>query len=201
MDGKGRRFVRKVMTGVDCRNGQILRCFVLTESDEAISLGLDFALKFKHLIAFLRKRYGDFQYVWINHLQGKKERHNYHVMYYGSYIGQGVIDDWWMANYASHRSKMEEIHNPAHMARYLAKYLQGNAYQGSHFSSGWVFVGWWEFSKWLKSQWGEYPGIAFLKKYHFMSPEELKNDKWYGNFLVWKEEDKRKGSIVGGKRR
>jgi hypothetical protein len=183
-----RRFYKKVMTGVTCRPKERLRVFVLTESNQAIDNGFEFKLKFKHLIAFLRKKYGKFEYSCVLHCQGDKKRLNYHVLFYGSYIPQQVIEDWWLANYNSHLSKMEEVRSPANQAKYLSKYLSkevgSDEFVAAHFSSWWVFPGWWEFSKWIRHDWNEYPPDSMLRAFHKMTEDELKKEPWYA---LWRE--------------
>jgi len=78
---------------------------VLTESDEAIAKGLDVIQKFNELVRYLRRHHRDFEYCCVRHRQGDKRRINLHVVYFGTFIGQKVIEDWWWKNYASHRSR------------------------------------------------------------------------------------------------
>jgi hypothetical protein len=177
-----RIFIRKVMTGVNCRLDEKLRIFVLTESDEALAKGYNFTLKFKHLIAFLRKKFS-FEYCCVIHRQGDKKRINAHVLYYGSYIDKNVIEDWWFKNYDSHRSKMELVRNALYEAVYVAKYLKGEQFISARFSSQWVFPGWWEFCKWFKHEFLSYPTEDMIRQYHLMSASQLDNDTWYSLWL------------------
>lgn len=184
---KQRSFIRKVMTGVNCRPGERLRVFVLTESNEAIDNGYDFILKFKHLVAFLRKKYGRFDYCCVLHRQGDKKRLNYHVLFYGSYIPKQVLEDWWFTYYGSHSSKLEEVKMPNRQVRYLSKYLskQGSfdEFVAARFSNWWVFPGWWEFSKWIKREFLEYPPEIMIRDYHNKTETELRADAWYSFYL------------------
>lgn len=171
------------MTGFACHATDEARIFVLTESNKAIAKGYNFVTKFNDLIRFLRKRYGKFEYCCILHLQGKKERLNYHVLYFGSYIDQNVIEEWWMKNYASHRSKMELVHNPKWAANYLAGYMgKEEKFIRANFSSHWVFPGWWLFSKWWKKQNGKYLPDSLKVIYSHLSTEQLENDAVYSLF-------------------
>jgi hypothetical protein len=169
------------MTGFECHRGEIARVFVLTESDEAIENGYNFNLKFQRLIENLRKFYGrNFEYCCVIHRQGDKKRINAHVVYFGDWIDQQVIEDYWFKNYGSHRSKMQKVNDPLKQARYLAKYLKSEDFIKARFSYGWVFSDWWGFSQWIKKQWGQYPDNDMLAKLSKMSKEELLNDVWYG---------------------
>jgi hypothetical protein len=175
------------MTGFACHKGEKARMFVLSESDEAIAKGYDFELKFKKLVAMIRRKYGDFEYCCVKHIQGDKKRRNYHVIYFGSYIDQKVIEKWWLENYDSHRSKMELIKYPEKQAKYLAGYMnQEDKFISAHFSSWWVFPGWWEFGRWFKKEWMEYPPEEMNQNYHKMSLIQLKNDRWYSLWIDYK---------------
>jgi len=177
------QFKRKYLTGFDCHSGEDARIFVLTESDEAISAGYDFNLKFMHLIAFLRKRFGKFEYCWVMHRQGDKKRINVHVTYFGKYIDQSIINDWWVKYYASTRGKMQRINNPVHEANYLVKYLKSEGFMKARFSRGWVFQDWWAFSKWCKREFGEYPTIPMVISLSKLSKEGLYADTYYSLYL------------------
>ncbi len=111
-------------------------------------------------------------------------RINLHVVYFGEYIPQQVIEDWWWKNYASHRSKMSVVRNVQKQAWYLSKYLIGNDYERSFFSKGWVFPGWIGFSKWIKKEFGEYPPKEMLVDMARMTCVELKKQTWYGLYLL-----------------
>jgi hypothetical protein len=193
-DIKQRIFIRKVMTGVSCRPGERFRVFVLTESDEAIDKGYKFTLKCKHLMAHLRKKYGGLEYVCVLHRQGTRKRLNYHVLYYGPYIPQQEIEDWWFKNYGSHRSKMEEIRNPASKAAYLSKYLKGEDFVSARFSKRWVFPKWWDFCYWIKKEFGEYPAEDMVVNLSHMNLHDLKNNEWYSLFESSKIKNMRGGN-------
>jgi hypothetical protein len=170
MGTKQRIFQRRFITGFTCHKNTQARMFVLTESPEAIEKGYDFDLKFKKLVAMLRKKYGQFEYCCVKHRQGDKKRLNYHVIYFGSYIDQQVIQDWWNKYYASNRSKMELIKFPAMQAKYLAGYMdKAEKFVSAHFSSWRVFPGWWEFGKWFKHEFLKYPDEALLVAYANLS--------------------------------
>jgi hypothetical protein len=202
MANKKRSFIRKLMTGIKCHPDEILRMFVLTESDLALEKGYDFVLKFKHLVAYLRKRYGKFEYCCVLHRQGDKKRLNYHVIYFGRYIPQDVINDWWVKNYDSVRSKMEVIKNPLQAARYVAGYMdRKEKYVGSRFSNGWVFPGWWDFAYWMKKNFGSYPTDEMLIAYARMTEVQLWHDKWYGLYVDEKIKAGKLKPRIGGVKR
>jgi hypothetical protein len=83
-------FKRRFLTGFKCHESETGRMFVLTESDEAIEKGFVFDLKFKKLVAMIRKKYGRFDYCVVTHRQGDLKRMNYHVVFFGSYIDKQV---------------------------------------------------------------------------------------------------------------
>jgi hypothetical protein len=162
IDYKGRRFRQRFYTGFDAHSGERARWFVLTESNEAIARGLDVIQKFNELVRYLRRHYGAFEYCCVRHRQGDKRRINVHVVYFGSYIPQRVIEHWWWKNYASHRSKMGVVRNVKHQAWYLSKYLSKADFERYYFSDGWVFPGWIGFSQWVKREFGHYPAREML---------------------------------------
>lgn len=199
------------MTGVDCHKNDVARLFVLTESDEAIAAGLDIITQFKELIRWLKrgnKTKANYrpsyplEYSWVLHRQGTKKRVNLHVVFYGSYIPQQLIENEWMKLYKSHRSKMEKINNMWKLAWYLAKYLSKDGseeFVKSYFSRGWVFPGWIGYSKWLKKEFAQYPPKDMLKNYHGMTKDDLKNDLWYSVYLAAKsKKDKKIVSLSPG---
>ena len=180
IDYRARRFRQRFYTGFDVHDGETARWFVLTESDEAIAKGLDVIQKFNELVRYLRRRYGSFEYCCVRHRQGDKKRINLHVVYFGQWIDQRVIEDWWWKNYSSHRSKMGKVYNVKRQAWYLSKYLGGEDFERYHFSKGWVFPGWIGFSKWIKKEFGRYPTKEMLIKFGNMSKEEREKAVWYG---------------------
>jgi hypothetical protein len=183
IDYRGRRFRQRFYTGFDVHSGEIARWFVLTESDEAIDKGLDVIQKFNELVRYLRRNYGSFEYCCVRHRQGDKKRINLHVVYFGCYIPQQLIEDWWWKNYASHRSKMGIVKNMKRQAWYLSKYLSGEDFERYYFSGGWVFAGWIGFSRWFKKEFGIYPRRGLLIKLGKMSKGERGEDTWFGLYL------------------
>jgi hypothetical protein len=192
IDYRARRFRQRFYTGFDVHRGEVARSFVLTESDEAIVRGLDIVQKFNELARYLRRHYGSFEYCCVRHRQGDKRRINLHVVYFGPYIPQQVIEDWWWKNYASHRSKMGVVRNIKRQAWYLSKYLSKADFERYHFSSRWVFPGWVGFSQWIKHEFGEYPQREMLVELGKMSKGELKEHVWFGLYL-WEK----KGVLYG----
>ena len=189
IDYPGRRFRQRFYTGFDAHNGEIARWFVLTESDEAIAKGLDVIQKFNELVRYLRRHYGDFEYCCVRHRQGDKKRINLHVVYFGSYISQQVIEDWWWKNYDSHRSKMGKVYNVKRQAWYLSKYLSGEDFERYYFSKGWVFPGWIGFSQWFKKEFAVYPPREMLIEIAKTSKIEREEHVWFGLYL-WERKRK-----------
>lgn len=187
IDYRGRRFRQRFYTGFDVHRGEVARCFVLTESDEAIAKGFDLIQKFGELVRYLRCNYGVFEYCCVRHRQGNKKRVNLHVVYFGTYIPQQVIEGWWWKNYASHRSKMSRVYNVKRQAWYLSKYLSGEDFERYYFSQGWVFPGWIGFSKWYKEQWGEYPPKEVLWYFGNISKEKREQNKYFAWYLYEKK--------------
>lgn len=183
IDYRLRRFLQRLYTGFDAHKGEIARWFVLTESDEAIAMGLDMIQKFNELVRYLRRHYGIFEYCCVRHRQGDKKRINLHVIYFGPYIPQQVIEDWWWKNYASHRSKMGKVYNVKGQAWYLGKYLSGEDFERYYFSKSWVFPGWIGFSKWFKKEFGIYPPREMLVGLSKMSKAERVEHTWFGLYL------------------
>jgi hypothetical protein len=190
VDYRGRRFRQRFYTGFDAHSGEIARWFVLTESDEAIAKGLDVIQKFNELVRYLRRHYGSFEYCCVRHRQGDKKRINLHVVYFGSYIPQQVIENWWWKNYASHRSKMGKVYNVKSQARYLSKYLSGEDFERYYFSKGWVFPCWIGFSQWFKKEFSIYPPKEILINLGRMSKAERKEHALFGVYLWEKERGK-----------
>ena len=186
IDYRGRRFRQRFYTGFDAHKGEIARWFVLTESDEAIEQGLDLIQKFNELVRYLRRHYGVFEYCCVRHRQGDEKRINLHVVYFGSYIRQQVIEDWWWKNYASHRSKMGKVKNVKGQAWYLSKYLSGEDFERYYFSKGWVFPGWIGFSQWIKKEFGAYPKKEKLVELRRMSKAECEEHALFGLYLLEK---------------
>jgi len=190
VDYRGRRFRQRFYTGFDAHSGEIARWFVLTESDEAIAKGLKVIQKFNELVRYLRRRYGLFEYCCVRHRQGDKRRINLHIVYFGPYIPQQVIEDSWWKNYASQRSKMGKVYNVKRQAWYLSKYLSGEDFERYYFSKGWVFPGWIGFSQWFKKEFGIYPPREMLVELAKMSKEEREDHTWFGLYLWEKKRGK-----------
>ena len=190
IDYRARRFRQRFYTGFDVHDGETARWFVLTESDEAIAKGLDVIQKFNELVRYLRRRYGSFEYCCVRHRQGDMRRINLHVVYFGPYIPQQVIEDWWWKNYASHRSKMGVVKNVERQAWYLSKYLSKEDFERYYFSGGWVFPGWIGFSQWFKKEFGVYPPREMLINLAKISRAERGEDTLVGLYLWEKKHHK-----------
>jgi hypothetical protein len=119
-----------------------------------------------------------------------------HIVYFGPYIPQQVIEDWWWKNYASHRSKMGKVYNVKGQAWYLSKYLSGEDFERCYFSKGWVFPGWIGFSKWFKKEFGVYPPREMLVALAKMSGAEREEHPWFGVYSWEKKQRKGKNQNV-----
>jgi hypothetical protein len=199
LTGKQKRFVRKFMTGVNCRPGARLRWFVLTESDEALEKRLRADWVIKHLVQQIRRELGrDFEYCLVKHLQGEKKRFNWHLIYYGTYIDQLWLENYWNKHYCSHITGMEEIRSPMASGMYVAGYVGNDEkFISAQFSRGWVFPKWWDFSRWWKKSFGRYPELGLLDKYSHMSDGELKKDIWYSEYLDFKWRKEKDARMFG----
>ena len=75
---KKRRFLLRAFRGVACgrTQGYRFRWFVLTESDTAIALNINFGKEFHLFLTWLRYYCPDFAYIVVEHRQGNKKRRN-----------------------------------------------------------------------------------------------------------------------------
>ena len=153
------------------------RWFTLTESDEAIEVGIDFGKEFHRFITWLRYRCKDFQYLVVVHRQGDKWRRNFHVLSYGSdKLPVDAMREYWKRRYMSTVSGLQEIRNIESAVKYLVKYVSDDEkYVRSWTSQGWVFRGWLSWSRWWRKNWsrdGSYPSQEALAALSLMSPDE-----------------------------
>ena len=184
--------MRKMMTGFDCHWGEKARMFVLSESDEAIAERIDFRLTFQHLMQYLRIKTGELEYCCVIHRQGDKKRQNIHVVYFGSFIDQKIVDKFWEKHYHSKVRRFELVKYEEKTAYYLCKYVGGDEkFVKAQFSKNWVFPSWWAFGTWLKKKFGEYPSLDMLKEYSKFSKEALNNDDLYSTFKRDTKKEKR----------
>lgn len=173
---KRARYVVRANSGVICGlvGGYRFRWFTLTESDEAISAGLDFGRAFNQFITWLRYYCPDFQYQVVEHRQGVasavsgEPRLNRHILSYGSdKLPLLAMESQWQRCYLSSVSRLSEVKNLDKTVKYLAGYLgSGEKFIRSWSSQGWVFKGWLNFSRAFKLKWDDYPArsvLVFLK--------------------------------------
>ena len=115
-----------------------IRWFVLTESDESIAAGIYFGHEWKNMQDWIRKHFGEeIQFIWVEHIQGDKKRHNRHIIQYGfNKLDVDMLEDYWQSHYLSKLTGLEEIRNPQKAIRYVAKYLV----KGEGAFSGAIFV-------------------------------------------------------------
>jgi hypothetical protein len=169
---KARRFFVQCRDGilVAQKRGYMARTFVLTESDYAIGMGLDYGAavdKFNHK---LRYDYGsDVGLVWVEHLQGAMVRHNRHIVEWGrEKLDMDDLNSYWLKVYGSlvswrkaHQGGMV-VTSAESAAKYLSEYFAGEGFVRAHFSSNWVFPRWFAYCKWCRKVYGEFPSIPEL---------------------------------------
>jgi len=172
------RFMVRCYRGVACGKAKLFRFrwFVLTESDEAIKLGIDFGTEFNKFVVWLRYRCRDFQYVVVEHRQGDKQRRNWHILSYGSdRLPVLAMREYWLRHFKSTVTGMAEVRDIDKAVRYLAGYLgSGDKFVRSWSSQGWVFRGWLGWSKWYRKNFSphEYPSAESITSLSLMSPAE-----------------------------
>jgi hypothetical protein len=179
-DYKARRFMVRAFRGVMCglAKGYRFRWFVLTESDEALSLGLDFGREFNRFLTWLRYWCSDFQYIVVEHKQGEvskvtaQQRRNWHILSYGSdKLPVDKIREYWKSHFLSTVTGMAEVHRIDKAIVYMAGYLSGTEkFVRSWSSQGWVYRGWVGDSTRYKVRFGSYPEADMLKLLSLMSP-------------------------------
>jgi len=154
--------VVRAFRGVSCglSKGYRFRWFVLTESDEAISVSIPFGREFHLFVTWLRKVHcPDFQYICVEHCQGDKLRRNWHILSYGSdKLPVLAMRAYWRSHYLSTVTGMEEVKDIGKAVKYLAGYLSsGDKFVRSFQSQGWVFCGWVRASKSYRRSYSVYP--------------------------------------------
>ena len=156
------------------RLGYPVRWFSLTESDYAIGMGLSFGVCVHNLERKLRRDYGrNIGFLWVEHLQGDKQRYNRHFIEWGkAKLNPRELDDYWHKQYGSKVTGLAMVKDAEKAAHYLARYVAGEGYVRARFSYNWVFRDCFDFGRWVKRQQGEYPDIETLAKLSVMSPVE-----------------------------
>lgn len=174
-----RRFMVRAFRGVDCgvAKGYRFRWFVMTESNEAIELGIPFGREWNKFLVWLRYRCSDFEYIVVEHRQGDRQRRNWHVLSYGSdRLPVLAMRDYWLEHYKSTITGMAEVKDIRKAVLYLAGYLgSGDKFVRSWCSQGWVFRSWIGWSKWYRWHFNrgrEYPSGDMLVSLSLMSPDE-----------------------------
>jgi len=176
------RCVRGIAVGV--ARGYRFRWFVLTESDEALFLGLSFDLEFHRFIRWLRYYCTDFQYIVVEHMQGTPSavtglpRRNWHILSYGTdKLPLELMVGYWKSHFLSTVTGMAEVHNIQGAVRYMAGYLSAeHKFIRSWTSQGWVFRGWVSRSRDFKRASGHYPAERELVELALMSPASRSAD-------------------------
>jgi len=169
---EARRFYVQCRDGiwVAQERGYTVRTFVLTESDYAIGMELDWAGALRKFYKKMHYDYGhDIGLCWVEHLQGEKVRRNRHIVEWGAEkLDLDDLNDFWLRVYGSLVSWRKKkyggmvVGSAEKCAKYLAEYFTGEGFIRAHFSHGWVFNGWFEFCKWCKVAYGGFPSISEL---------------------------------------
>lgn len=176
------RCMRGIAVGV--ARGYRFRWFVLTESDEALFLGLSFDGEFHRFIRWLRYYCSDFQYIVVEHMQGSPSvvtglpRRNWHILSYGTdKLPLELMRGYWKSHFLSTVTGMAEVRDIQAAAKYLAGYLSAeHKFVRSWTSQGWVFSGWVSVSHDFKRVYGHYPAERELVTLALMSPASRSAD-------------------------
>ncbi|MFC1969241.1 hypothetical protein ACFLVF_01965 [Chloroflexota bacterium] len=192
---KARRFYVRCRDGILVAGelGYRVRWFCLSESDYALGEGLDFPYAVHLFERKLRRDYGkDIGFLWVEHLQGTKQRSNRHFVQWGERkLDLGELDEYWQKVYGSFllrgRYKVE-IKSAEETARYLSKYVAGEGFVKARFSYNWVFPGWFDFSRWVKRQYEVYPSITELAELSRMSQAERSSNSRYLEWILSSQE-------------
>jgi hypothetical protein len=160
---KAGRFLVRGFRGVSVglAKGYRFRWFVLTESNEAASAGLDFGKQFHKFVIWLRYYCRDFQYIVVEH---RKPRRHWHLITYGSdKLPCEAIRDYWLKHYLSTVTGMAEIRSVEKAMYYVCGYLKrGGKLARAWSSRNWVFPRWLGFSREYAAAYGEYPSAEVL---------------------------------------
>jgi len=188
-----RRFYVKCRDGILVAQalGYSVRWFTLTESDYAIGMELDWGVAVNKFNGKMRYDYGrDVGFCWVEHLQGTKQRFNWHYVDWGTTkLDARVLGEYWLKVYGSLISGMKLVDNAHECAHYLASYVAGEGFQRARFSYNWVFPRWFDYSRWVKREFGRYPDVYELAQLSVMSPAERVSNSFYG---LWLESESRK---------
>ena len=172
---KVNRFMVRAFAGVECgiERGLRFRWFVMTESDEAIALGLDFSREWAHFLRWLRYYCPDFQFIVVEHCP-KGTRNDWHIISYGSdKLPIKAMREYWLEHYKSTITGMAEVHHIRKAIYYLAGYLgKGEKFMRSWCSQGWVYRGWLGDSKAYRRAYGDYPLREDMVKLSMMASGE-----------------------------
>lgn len=169
---KAGRFLMRGFRGiaVGLARGYRFRWFVLTESNEAISAGLDFGTTFNKLRTWLRYYCPDFQYIVVEH---RLPRRHWHLITYGSdKLPVDSIREWWRGHYLSTISGMAEIKDIHRAMYYVCGYLKrGGKLTRAWCSYNWVFPRWLGFSREYRFLYDDYPEGELLVELALMTKE------------------------------
>lgn len=187
VEHKKRYFKKIAYLGVEkaLRLGYRIRWFVLTESDESIAAGISFGHEWKNMQDYIRKHFGEeIQFIWVEHIQGDRKRHNRHIIQYGvNKLEVSMIEEYWQSHFLSKITGLEEIKDTKKAIKYVANYLvkgEGDEkFIRSRHSQGWLFRGANSFSVWHRKFFGVYPHDEHILLLSMMCDEERMDDDLY----------------------
>lgn len=167
--------------------GSRLRWFVFTESDQALADGLDFPKAQHRFWDRLRYYCPDVAYLMIEHRQGVHSvvtgvpRRNWHCLTYGSdKLPVAKCREFWLKEYESTITGMEEVRSAERAIFYVARYLSAREkFVRSWTSHNWVFDGWVGKSKAFKDAFGYFPPKEELVRLALMNKGERAADGVY----------------------
>ena len=176
--------------------GVPLRTFALTESKAGEALAVSFGSALNRLMTRMRQVHRGIEFAWVEHkaeagkpyidrkgvsrlTEGRFNRHM--VVAGGDFIDAKWLNESWLRLYESSVSGLSEVKHPKGYAFYLASYLtKGEVeYRRCRFSDGWVFPGWFKWSKAYKGRFDSYPSVELLADMAMRFKSEIKSLKSY----------------------
>lgn len=185
---KAARFFVKARIGtlVGVAKGKRFRWWTLTESNESIEAGLSFSHNWAKLRKKLARIDDMLEFCIVEHVQGDRARRNWHVLTYGTNkLPVDELREYWIANFLSTITGLQEVKYPLRSIGYLAGYLGGDdKFQRARFSQDWVFPYWWEFGRFYKKETGLYVPDNELVRLALIPLEERRaTNVWFDIFL------------------
>ena len=182
------RFYVKARIGmlVGVAKGKRFRWWTLTESNESIEAGLSFSHSWAKLRKKLARIDDKLEFCIVEHVQGDRARRNWHVLTYGNNkLPVDELREYWIENYLSTITGLQEVKYPLRSIGYLAGYLGGDdKFQRARFSQDWVFPYWWEFGRFYRKETGLYVPDNELVRLSLIPFKERKaTNVWFDIFL------------------